>query len=285
MRASVPLGPVTAGVLAAVFALAPACATPSSPPAADGPGKSPALAPSSSTPAFAASSPSAASSAPLAASAPVAASSAPPAIVLPPHPPATACAEPKATKGRRKLPAAPKATGETSLDRETWEEGRAGPLSWKQPKKLFHRVDLPDRTELWTEVVVDAPHGLADPWSETRHWFAVTLRVVPADMPAAACVAMGKLAEIAFPPGAKEPADGDRLLVDGRPALRVSTGIHHYFVDHVLVPVGGSKTVVVSLHHVGDGLFHALAERQRALAAQQLAVFEGMLQSLRIAGG
>lgn len=169
------------------------------------------------------------------------------------------------------------------MDVSQWESARGGGFTWRQPRGLFVQRALPDGVELWSSLVVNAPHGLAEPGDETRHWFRAVFRLVEAPLPQATCRAAPYAYASLFPDGERgiSSAGLDRITVGEHPAWQMEDGAHGYNGRYVFIELGPSRTAVLRFDTIGETLTERMRGPQRAIANQQGDIAAEVVRSLR----
>lgn len=178
-------------------------------------------------------------------------------------------------------PGLPRLGPVVDLDVARWRDETVGELVVRVPGKLFKRVDGTSRSELWSELFVDAPHGLTEPGGETRHFFRVLIVLADEGPDMALCRAAPYLYESYHPDG-RTPQRGDPIQVAGHPAWSYATGAHGYDEQHVIVELGGRRTATLSFFTIGSYLSPAVSARLQPVFNQQGDIIEHLLASLRI---
>jgi hypothetical protein len=207
----------------------------------------------------------------------------------PPPSPAKCAAEPR--NPRLHPPArVPAVSGPIDLDTRKWKIERASGMELELPKGLFASEVVPGGVRLWSELMVDAPHGLVNPGDESRHWFRAELRVLEKSLREAVCEATPQYFDTLFPPGTKTPdvpdkGSAEERKVDGRNAYAMQGGAHGYDEMHVFVDLGARRSAVLSFYVIGDYLNYKIPKRNAKVAEQQREIVESILASMKFTGG
>lgn len=192
------------------------------------------------------------------------------------------CSRAWQTERRQKPPAGlPRLPAKVSLDVATWPRQQAAGIAWQQPPGVFAVRPRGDGAELWTELVVDAPHGESEPGDETRQWFRAAFHVIPRGFAATVCEHLTFMFDAASPKGIKLEDSAERRMVGGQPAWVFGLGAHGYEDTYVLVELGPERTGLLVLSTVGSVLFRLLPQRQQALAEQQHEIFMRLLDTIK----
>ena len=178
----------------------------------------------------------------------------------------------------------PRVSGSVSLDVSTWASHELDGIELQAPPWLVAQA-IPGGARLWSEVVVDDPHGVVEPGEETRHWLRIEVRVHPGPLQELVCRTAPEHLEGLFPLEATEPAASDfaQRTVAGVQAMELQVGSHGYDERHVFVPLSPDHSASLSFYTVGEYLWPALPPRHAKVAAQQDAIVRGVLDSVRLA--
>ena len=169
------------------------------------------------------------------------------------------------------------------MDVSQWEIARGGGFTWRQPRGLFVQRALPDGVELWSSLVVNASHGMAEPGDETRHWFRAVFRLVEAPLAQATCRVAPYAYASLFPEGERgiSSASLDSITVGEHPAWQMSDGAHGYNALYVFIELGPSRTAVLRFDMIGDYLTESMSGPRSAIANQQGEIATEVVRSLR----
>jgi hypothetical protein len=172
-----------------------------------------------------------------------------------------------------------------SLDVGSWREEALEEARWRQPPGVFLKQAAPGGVDLWSEVVVDAPHGQVDPGYESRHWFRAEVRWVEGALPEAICKAVPHYFSLIYgeesSPGALEA-----FTVDGRKAWKLFSGIHGYDGAHYFVELGPRRTLAITVYTIGGSILEgSFQRRHRKIREQQEAIRDRMIASIRFESG
>jgi len=172
-----------------------------------------------------------------------------------------------------------------SLDVNTWREEALEEARWRQPPGIFLKKAVPGGVDLWSEVVVDSPHGLVDPGVESRHWFRAQVRWIAGGLPEAICKAVPHYFSLIYGE-ASLPGVLEASMIGGRKAWKISSGIHGYDGAHYFVELGPQRTLAITVYTIGGSIVEeSFQRRHRKIREQQEAIRDRMIASLRFTSG
>jgi hypothetical protein len=178
----------------------------------------------------------------------------------------------------------PVVNGPVNLDVAAWKEQRLEEMSWREPPGVFSTKKVPGGVDLWSEVMVDAPHGVPAGVGETRHWFKAEIRLRNETFAEAVCSSIPHYFTLVFDRSPVPSSAAEPLTVAGRKAFVIHSGLHGYFSAHYIVPLSASRAATVAFDYIGGGILEEeFKKRHRAFVAQQEPIMNKMIDSIRFA--